>query len=104
MKSPNDCETIAEIRAEIDALDRQVIALLGQRFAYVKAAAKFKTSETSVRAPERFAAMLEQRRVWAAAAGLDPEAIANLYGDLVNHFIEAELKHWQSRSNPSCPS
>ncbi|HEY9657222.1 MAG TPA: chorismate mutase [Allocoleopsis sp.] len=45
---------MVDIRAEIDRLDRQVVALLGQRFAYVKAASKFKTSETTVRAPERY--------------------------------------------------
>jgi isochorismate pyruvate lyase len=49
MKTPNDCENMAEIRAEIDQLDRQVIALIGRRFAYVKAASKFKNSETSVK-------------------------------------------------------
>ena len=61
MKTPEQCESMVDIRAEIDRLDRQVLALLGQRFAYVKAASKFKTSETTVRAPERLQAMLQQR-------------------------------------------
>jgi isochorismate pyruvate lyase len=61
MKTPNQCENMADIRAEIDRLDRQVVALLGQRFAYVKAAPKFKTSEATVKAPERFRTMLGQR-------------------------------------------
>ena len=43
-----------QIRAAIDALDWEIIQLLGQRFDYVRAASKFKTSENSVRAPERF--------------------------------------------------
>ncbi|MCU0569459.1 MAG: isochorismate lyase [Oculatellaceae cyanobacterium Prado106] len=95
MKSPDQCENIADIRAEIDRLDRQVIALLGQRLSYVKAAAQFKTSETSVKAPERFQTMLQQRRTWAEEEGLNGDAIANLYSDLVNHFITEELNHWQ---------
>jgi hypothetical protein len=45
MKTPEQCESMVDIRVEIDRLDRQVVALLGQRFAYVKAASKFKTSE-----------------------------------------------------------
>ncbi len=98
MKTPDDCENMAEIRAEIDQLDRQVIALLGRRFAYVKAASKFKTSETSVKAPERFQSMLQQRRVWAEEEGLNPHAIEKLYQDLVNHFIEEEMKHWKARN------
>ena len=64
-----------DIRAEIDSIDQEVIQLLGRRFAYVQAAAQFKTSATSVRAPERFKAMLAQRRIWAQEAGLDPDVV-----------------------------
>lgn len=88
-----------DIRTEIDRIDREVIGLLGQRFAYVQAASQFKTSATAVRAPERFKAMLEQRRVWAQAAGLDPDVIANVYRDLVNYFIAEEMRKWQAESN-----
>ena len=95
MKTPDQCESMVDIRAEIDRLDRQVVALLGQRFAYVKAASKFKTSETTVRAPERLQAMLQQRRVWAEEEGLDADVIEKMYQDLVNHFINEEMKHWK---------
>lgn len=97
MKTPEECENMTDIRAEIDRIDRQVVALLGQRFAYVKAASLFKTSETSVRAPERFQAMLQQRRAWAEDEGLNADAIEKMYCDLVNHFIEEEMKHWKSK-------
>ena len=96
MKTPSECGNMTEIRAEIDCLDRQIITLLGQRFDYVKAAAKFKTSQASVRAAERFQAMLQQRRLWAESEGLNSDVIEKLYRDLVNHFIEEEMKHWQS--------
>lgn len=90
---------MTDIRLEIDQLDRQVIALLGQRFTYVKAAAKFKTDTASVKAPERFQSMLQQRRAWAEAEGLNPDAIEKMYTDLVNYFIDAEMKDWQSRNS-----
>ena len=95
MKTPDQCGNMADTRAEIDQLDRQVIALLGQRFEYVKAASKFKTSEATVKAPERFQSMLKQRRTWAKEEGLNPDAIEKMYRDLVTHFIEEEMKHWQ---------
>ena len=97
MKSPDECSNIQEIRVEIDAIDREVIKALGERFAYVKAAAKFKTSEASVKASERFNAMLQQRRIWAEEVGLNPDAIEKLYRDLVNYFIDEELKDWESK-------
>lgn len=97
MKYPNECSNIEEIRFEIDAIDREVIRALGERFAYVKAAAKFKTSEASVKASERFNAMLHQRRIWAEEVGLNPDVIEKLYRDLVGYFIGEELKDWESK-------
>jgi isochorismate pyruvate lyase len=65
MKTPHQCHNMLEIRAEIDLIDQEVIRLLGRRFEYVKAATHFKTSENTVKAPERFKTMLAQRRKWA---------------------------------------
>jgi isochorismate pyruvate lyase len=95
MKEAEKCENINDIRVEIDTLDRQIIQLIGRRYEYVKAAAKFKTSEMAVKAPERFKSMLLKRREWAIEDNLNPDAIEKLYTDLVNHFIDEEMKHWR---------
>jgi isochorismate pyruvate lyase len=97
-KLPEDCENLADIRQEIDRLDREIITKLSQRYNYVKAASKFKTSETSVKAPERFKSMLETRRNWAESEGLNPDVIEKMYRDLVEYFIQEELQHWSSNS------
>ncbi len=94
---PDACSGMEDIRSEIDRLDQAVISLLGKRFKYVIAAAKFKTSSGAVRASERFKAMLAKRREWAEAEGLNPNVIEKLYSDLVNHFIEEETTRWQTR-------
>ncbi len=98
MREPSECRNMQDVRAEIDSIDQEVIQLLGRRFAYVQAAAQFKTSATSVRAPERFKAMLAQRRVWAQEVGLDPDVVAGIYRDLVNYFIAEEMKKWQAEA------
>lgn len=98
MKPAADCTDMQEIRAAIDAIDRGIIARLGERFAYVKAASAFKTDATDVRAPERFQSMLAQRRDWAEESGLNPDAIEKLYRDLVEHFIAEEMKEWAGRN------
>jgi chorismate mutase-like protein len=92
---PEVCSGMDDIRREIDHIDRTIVSLIGRRAEYVVAAAKFKTSETSVRAPERFATMLVQRREWAVAEGLNPDVIEKLYRDLVQYFISEELQHWK---------
>lgn len=91
---PGQCASLEEVRREIDSLDRRVIALLGERAGYVQAAARFKTTEQHVAAPERQAAMLRARREWAAEAGLDPGLIEEIYRRLVAYFIQRELEHW----------
>lgn len=96
--APENCTGMKDIRLEIDNMDRDIIAMLGKRFEYVKAASKFKTSETSVRSPERFKAMLQKRREWAKAEGLNPDAIEKMYCDLVNQFIEEEMEKWKTES------
>lgn len=98
MKLPHECASLAEVRAEIDALDHQIIERLGKRFEYVKAAARFKTSVATVRAPERQQAMLAQRRQWAVENGLSPEVIENMYRELVEYFVAEEVKSWQSQT------
>ncbi len=94
--APEECAKLEDVRREIDCLDRAVVALLGQRFKCVLVAAKFKTWETAVRAPERQKTMLAQRREWAEAEGLSPDAIEKLYTDLVEYFVEEEIKRWKS--------
>jgi len=97
LQAPEHCASLEDIRRAIDALDRAIIALLGQRFEYVKAAATFKTSETSVRAPMRLQSMLAERQLWAKEEGLDPDVIERMYINLVNHFIEREMAQWKNQ-------
>lgn len=97
-KTPSECKDMVEIRKEIDLIDEEVIKLLGRRFQYVKAASRFKTSESGVKAPDRLKAMLLQRRKWAESVGLSPDAIEKMYQHLVDYFISEELKHWKSNN------
>src|SRR5699024_11053815 len=97
MQDPEKSESLQEIRNAIDFLDRHIIHLIGERSKYVKAEAKFKKDHEAVRAPERFQSMLAQRREWAEQEGLDPDAIEQMYFNLVNHFIARELEYWKEK-------
>jgi isochorismate pyruvate lyase len=97
MPTPSECQSLGQVREEIDQLDEQIVALLGKRAGYVKAAARFKTSETAVAAPERLAAMLAARRQWAEREGLDPDLIEDIFRRLVAWFIQRELDAYRSR-------
>jgi len=101
MSPPENCDSLGEVRAAIDAIDAEVIRLLGRRAGFVKAAARFKTSEADVAAPGRFSAMLQARREWAEREGLSADVIEKVYRDLVNYFIACEKEHWQAKSPPT---
>lgn len=87
-----------DIREAIDALDREIVGLIGRRGRYVEVAARFKTDEESVRAPERQKRMLEERRRWAEEEGLDPDVVEGLYEDLISYFINREMEDWKRTS------
>lgn len=62
MKTPDECSGLGDIRRELDAIDKEIVGLLGRRLPYVLAAARFKPSEESIAAPDRVAAMLVERQ------------------------------------------
>ncbi|HTS31892.1 MAG TPA: chorismate mutase [Bryobacteraceae bacterium] len=101
MKTPTDCNSLSDVRYAIDHIDEQMVALLGLRADYVRIAARFKSSESEVAAPDRQAAMLEVRREWAIREKLDPDFIEKWYRDLVGYFIRREMEHWRSESGRS---
>ena len=97
MTPPEKCASLDEVRREIDRLDEEIVRLIGRRAHYVKAAARFKTSEYHVAAPDRQASMLAIRRDWARREGLDPALIEDLYRRLIAWFIQAEMQQWKDQ-------
>ena len=86
-----DCTTMAEVRAGVDQVDRELVALLVRRFAYMDAAARIKPSRGHVRDEARKAQVIANARDAAAAAGLPAAAIADLWDRLVEASIAYEL-------------
>jgi len=91
LKPPDECSSIEEIREAIDEIDHEIVGAIGRRFEYVKAIMRFKSTADDVRAPQRYQAVLQQRRDWAAEVGLDEDVIEQLYRDLVDYFIAHEM-------------
>ena len=58
MIPPEDCETMAEVRAGVDAVDLQIVELLGIRFRFMTAAARIKQDRGTVRDEERKALVI----------------------------------------------
>lgn len=93
-KSPETCETMIDVRAGVDDVDRQLVALLVRRFGYMDAAARIKDDRAAVRDEARKAEVLDNVAREAAAAGLAPERLRAVWNELVEQSIAHEAAKW----------
>lgn len=92
-----DCTTMAEVRAGVDQVDRELVALLARRFAYMDAAARIKAERGAVRDEARKAQVIANVRAHARAAGLPEEPLARLWDQLVEASIAYEFDAFDRR-------
>ena len=97
VKDPQDCLTMSEVRAGVDDVDRQIVALIVRRFGYMDAAARIKTDRATVRDEERKADVLRKVRASAASRDIDPEVVERLYEQLIERSIAYEFRKWDER-------
>lgn len=84
------CASLAEVRANIDRLDREIVRLLAERGRYVKDAARFKRDRYQVAAPARQAEVFARVRALAEQAGGEPDVVEAAYRSLVAGFVARE--------------
>ena len=88
---------MAQVRAGVDAIDRELVGLLRRRFDYMDAAARLKPARGAVRDEARKAQVIAQARAEADAIGLPGDAIADLWERLVEASIAYELAAFDRR-------
>jgi isochorismate pyruvate lyase len=93
-KLPEQCETMVDVRAGVDAVDRELVALLVRRFGYMDAAARIKADRGQIRDEARKEQVLDNVAREAAAAGLDPERLRAVWNELVEQSIAYEALRW----------
>ena len=91
---PEACQTMAEVRAGVDATDTQIVELLERRFGYMRAAARIKSTRESVRDETRKAAVIDAAVKEAEARGIPGEVIGDIWERLVEGSIAYEFVEW----------
>lgn len=94
---PDVCETMLEVRAGIDELDRRIVALFAERFRYMEAAARIKAHRNAVRDEGRKAQVLGNVKALAQEAGAPPSVVADVYEALIEGSIAYELDKFDAR-------
>ena len=91
MKPSQDCQNMAELRTQIDLLDRRLVALLARRADYIDRAITLKPAESlPARISDRVDAVIANVRAAARDEGLDPELAADLWTTLIEWSIARE--------------
>jgi isochorismate pyruvate lyase len=88
------CSSLGEIRENIDAIDRSIVMLLGERIAYVKDAARFKEDDIQVAAQARQEEVLNRVREIAVAehTGIEafPEQVVDVFSVIVSSSVAVQ--------------
>lgn len=88
------CESMAEVREEIDALDRGIVALLADRLHYIEEAARIKRSRDQVRDEARIADVLRKVEAEARRIGANAGVLVQTYRTLIEASIAYELEQF----------
>ena len=95
-KSPEDCQTMLEVRAGVDALDRELVRLLVVRQGFMKAAARIKPNREAVYDAERIEDVVSKVLGEAKKSGLSADIAEPVWRKLIERCIAHELNVWDS--------
>ncbi len=86
------CESLEHAREKIDSLDQALIEMIAIRQFYVDQAVRFKKSVQDVQSPERVEQVIGKVRAQAVDLGTNPDLVEKIYREMIQHFIQRELK------------
>jgi isochorismate pyruvate lyase len=91
------CDTLADVRREIDRLDQCIVALLAERSGYVGEAARIKERASQIVDRARILDVVAKARGRAEALGADPDTIARIYLGMISAFIAFERRTFATK-------
>ncbi len=91
---PSDCQDMTQVREGVDALDRQLVALLAVRQGYMDAAARIKPDRGKVYDADRVEDVVAKVKASAKDAGLSDAIAETVWRVLVELCIAHELEVW----------
>lgn len=97
-------ESLVDIREGIDAIDREIVALIARRQQWVARAGALKRDESGVRAPSRVEEVIARVRAMAAEAGAAPEVVEGAYRAMIAGFIDLEMSMLAARTGGAQPA
>ena len=89
-RQPAECESMDQVRVEIDRIDSALVDLVAERFGYVERAWQLKSNPSEATVPWRIQQVIDRVRAKAEAKGLSPELAEALWRQMIGWFIQYE--------------
>jgi isochorismate pyruvate lyase len=89
-KSPAECQTKEDVRAEIDRIDQELLTRFAERHRYVTRMAQIKTDPHEALDPVRIEAVIKKQRGRAEELELDEDQAELIWRTLINWNVNYE--------------
>lgn len=89
-RKPEDCSDMADVRAEIDRIDVELVDLIAERFSFVDRAWQLKKNPGDAYVPWRIQQVIDKVKVRASEKGLPPELTEALWRQMIGWFVQYE--------------
>jgi isochorismate pyruvate lyase len=97
IKTPDQCLSMTDLRAEIDRLDRKLVGLLSERQRYIERAAEIKSHHYAIRDEARIADVLAKVSAEAEKAGLRVDIAQAVWRELIERSIALEMEVYETK-------
>jgi len=91
-----NCNSLEEVREEVDKIDEQILELIAKRKNLIKQAAKFKHSVEEIKTDERVEYVIDRARHLALTLGVNPNMVSEIYTTMINDMVESEISEFQN--------
>jgi isochorismate pyruvate lyase len=93
------CNSLEEVRSEIDTIDNAIVELIAKRNDYIKQAANFKNSVDEVKSEDRIDFIMQRVRKKAIELGVNPNMIEDLFKRMIDEMVEIEISEFRNGGN-----
>ncbi len=97
IKPAKDCNTMAEVRIGVDAIDRELVLLIAKRQSFMTAAARIKTDRNTVHDSARIEDVIAKVKESAVKVGLSIDIAEPVWRELIKQSIAFEFVAWDEQ-------
>ena len=99
-KPVKNCENMQDVRAEVDRIDRLLVALIAERQGYMSEAARIKQDRNVVHDDARIEDVVAKVKSFATEMGLSHEIAEPVWREMISRCIAFEFEEWDRLRAP----